>query len=114
MLAISAIRSLVDLLIDGFVVELNLRHSPPDSGKVLLARIETIALRCVVLCGSNLRPSARGTTLDLPRSYSYTTQLKEAYVYLTTHYTFPPCPKTPILQSCMTASLGRWKSVECP
>ena len=85
----------VDLLIDGFVVELNLRHSPPNSGKVLLARIETIALRCVVLCGSNLRPSARGTTQDLPRSYSYTTQLKEAYIYLTTLLNLSSLSKEP-------------------
>ena len=46
---------------------------PLRPGKVLLARIETIALSCAVFRGANRRPLwARGATVDLPRSYSYT------------------------------------------
>lgn len=64
---------------------MNLRLRPPDSGKVLLGRIETIPLGCVVFRSSNRRPFGReGLRLIFPEVIVIQTQHKEAYDLLTT------------------------------
>jgi len=72
----------VDLLIDWFVFELNPRLRPPHSGKVLLGRIETITLSCVVFCSSNRRPyGERDCSWSSQKSQLYKPNTRRLTIY---------------------------------
>lgn len=77
------------LLIDRFVVELNLRLRSPNSGKVLLARIETITLSRVFFAGCQSKTQlARGACKDLSSSHSYTNHTQGGLVSVNHQYTW--------------------------